>query len=503
MPFDLENKITWKELAPSLQSLFKTLQQQITKNANDIEDLNNRLDDLWEQMRTSIVPIGFIIPSQRVIPGWVKLDGSLYPREKYPDLYNYAVNNNLIVDDNTWANNNSRGNSTCEHISYRGFFSYGDGSTTFRVPDLRACFIRGTDDNRGYDVGRIHMSEQLATLVGGCYDDNRQDNDVGHLRTNGSVWRYWGGDLFDMTQYAGASLQDVIWCRIGNEHHYSYGTANNWYSAVRPRNVAYYWIMKAEFGLDLSAGDGTGGGNQGGDIDTNPGEGDVEPPDPDGSQELEDRLNNIDPIGTIKYSYTIPDGWMECNGSLLSRTDYSDLYTFAESNNLLISDSEWNNNNQGKFSYGDGSSNFRIPDFRGKFIRSLDSGAGIDGGRIIGSYQMDAQIKTASTIDNLVNTLNQTVAIRGNNQVNGDSNWVSSLPTFADSWEYFKKNEGNRHAYYRNAFAQIPGTRSLAEEYDTSLMADNGRTNTDGPEVRPLNIALRVIIKASIVKSST
>ena len=170
---------------------------------------------------------------------------------------------------------------------------------------------------------------------------------------------------------------------------------------------------------------------------------------------------------------------------------------------LLISDSEWNNNNQGKFSYGDGSSNFRIPDFRGKFIRSLDSGAGIDGGRVIGSYQMDAQIKTASTIDNLVNTLNQTVAIRGNNQVNGANNWVSSLPTFAASWEYFKKNEGNRHAYYRNAFAQIPGTQSLAEEYNTSLMAENGRTNTDGPEVRPLNIALRVIIKASMVKSST
>lgn len=170
---------------------------------------------------------------------------------------------------------------------------------------------------------------------------------------------------------------------------------------------------------------------------------------------------------------------------------------------LLISDSEWNNNNQGKFSYGDGNTNFRIPDFRGKFIRSLDSGAGIDGGRVIGSYQMDAQIKTASTIDNLVNTLNQTVAIRGNNQVNGASNWVSSLPTFAASWEYFQKNEGNRHAYYRNAFAQIPGTQSLVEEYNTSLMAENGRTNTDGPEVRPLNIALRVIIKASMVKSST
>ena len=353
MAFDLEKKITWKELSPSLQSLFKSLQEQITKNANDISDLNDKVDDMWEQIRTSIVPIGFIIPSQRVIPGWVKLDGSLYSRTQYPDLYQYAVDNNLIVDDNTWYNNNSLGSSTCEHISYRGWFSYGDGNTNFRVPDLRDCFIRGTDDGRGYDTGRIHMTEQLATLVGGCYDDNAQDNDVGHLRTfNGSVWRWWSGDFFDMAQYAGWGHQDVIWCRIGNEHHYSIGTANNWYSAVRPRNVAYYWIMKAEFGLGLNPGQGEGGGDDTGDIETNPGEGDVEPPDPDGSQALQDELDkleslikNVDPIGSIKYSYSIPEGWLQAAGQLLSREEYSDLYAFAQSNSLLVDENTWNNNN--------------------------------------------------------------------------------------------------------------------------------------------------------------
>ena len=33
---------------------------------------------------------------------------------------------------------------------------------------------------------------------------------------------------------------------------------------------------------------------------------------------------------------------------------------------------------------------FRIPDYRGVFIRGLDSGRGLDNGRILGSYQMDA-----------------------------------------------------------------------------------------------------------------
>ena len=361
MAFDLEKKITWKELSPSLQSLFKSLQEQITKNANDISDLNDRVDDMWEQIRTSIVPIGFIIPSQRVIPGWVKLDGSLYSRTQYPDLYQYAVDNNLIVDDNTWYNNRSGGN--CEHISYRGYFSYGDGNTNFRVPDLRDCFIRGTDDGRGYDPGRVHMSEQIPTIVGG-YDDNHNDSDIGLLSssTGGEqgdknlVYEDWSGDLIDHSQYYGFNKQNVWWGRVGNRTVYSKGTANAWYSAVRPRNVAYYWIMKAEFGLDLNPGQGEGGGDDTGDIDTNPGEGDVEPPDPDGSQQTQDELErleslikNVDPIGSIKYSYSIPEGWLQAAGQLLSREEYSDLYDFANSNSLLVDENTWNNNNQGKF----------------------------------------------------------------------------------------------------------------------------------------------------------
>lgn len=470
--FNLENKITWKELAPSLQSLFKTLQQQITKNANDIEDLNNRVDDLTDKLnnfinevKDSIVPIGSIMPSQRVIPGWIKLDGSLYSRETYPDLYNYAVENNLIVDENTWYNNTSRGSNTCEHISYKGYFSYGDGSTNFRVPDLRDCFIRGTDDGRGYDVGRIHMTEQLPTLVGGCYDDNCGDNDVGHLRNSGPVWSNWSADLFDMTQYSGTRYQDVIWCRIGNETHYSYNTANNWYAAVRPRNIAYYWIMKAEFGMDLSAGQGSGGGDDTGNIDTTPGEGDIEPTDPDGSGALQNQLKNIDPIGSIKYSYIVPEGWLECNGSLLSRTEYSDLFSFANDNGLLVSESDWNNYNQGKFSYGDGSTNFRIPDFRGKFIRSLDSGSGIDNGRVLGTYQMDAMQQITGTFP-------------------GNDNDGFPAPT------------GAFYHSYNKSYGPHDENGSVCGIWGF----DSSRVARSSNETRPKNISLRAIIKAKNIE---
>jgi hypothetical protein len=40
-------------------------------------------------------------------------------------------------------------------------FGAGDGSTTFKLPDLRGEFVRGWDDGRGIDIGRTFGSSQL------------------------------------------------------------------------------------------------------------------------------------------------------------------------------------------------------------------------------------------------------------------------------------------------------------------------------------------------------
>jgi microcystin-dependent protein len=39
-------------------------------------------------------------------------------------------------------------------------FGVGDGSTTFNLPDLRGEFMRGWDDGRGIDTGRVFGSAQ-------------------------------------------------------------------------------------------------------------------------------------------------------------------------------------------------------------------------------------------------------------------------------------------------------------------------------------------------------
>jgi len=68
----------------------------------------------------------------------------------------------------------------------------------------------------------------------------------------------------------------------------------------------------------------------------------------------------------------VPTGFLECNGAILSRTTYADLFAVIGT------------------TYGyTSSSNFKLPDLRGEFIRGFDNGRGVDSGRTIGSFQAD------------------------------------------------------------------------------------------------------------------
>ncbi|WP_340666085.1 phage tail protein [Rhodocyclus gracilis] len=43
-------------------------------------------------------------------------------------------------------------------------YGAGDGSTTFSIPDLRGEFLRGLDDGRGVDTGRLIGSAQSGAI---------------------------------------------------------------------------------------------------------------------------------------------------------------------------------------------------------------------------------------------------------------------------------------------------------------------------------------------------
>jgi microcystin-dependent protein len=71
---------------------------------------------------------------------------------------------------------------------------------------------------------------------------------------------------------------------------------------------------------------------------------------------------------------TVPGGWLECDGSNVSRTTYAVLFAAIGTT----------------FGSGDGSTTFGLPDLRGEFVRGWDHGKGTDSGRVHGSTQNDA-----------------------------------------------------------------------------------------------------------------
>jgi hypothetical protein len=93
------------------------------------------------------------------------------------------------------------------------------------------------------------------------------------------------------------------------------------------------------------------------------------------------------PVGGVVYvpSSAPPLGFLKMNGALLSRLTYGGLWGFAQaSNNITPTDAAWE---VGKFSPGDGSTTFRIPDGRGAFMRAWDDARGTDPGRALGTFQ--------------------------------------------------------------------------------------------------------------------
>lgn len=68
---------------------------------------------------------------------------------------------------------------------------------------------------------------------------------------------------------------------------------------------------------------------------------------------------------------TPPSGYLECDGSAVSRSTYAKLFS-------VIGET---------YGVGDGSTTFNLPDLRGEFIRGYDSGRGVDSGRTLGSWQ--------------------------------------------------------------------------------------------------------------------
>lgn len=100
-------------------------------------------------------------------------------------------------------------------------YGAGDGLTTFNLPDDRGEFIRGWDDGRGVDAGRVFGSTQSDAFKSHTHASDPGGGYVPSSRTGVAI------------NVSGTSARDSI---------YSTGAAGG--TETRPRNRAYLACIK-------------------------------------------------------------------------------------------------------------------------------------------------------------------------------------------------------------------------------------------------------------------
>ena len=122
------------------------------QNATTFEDRPQYIDEAaWSE--EDLVGVGELkwFPATSAPPGTIIADGTELNRADYPRLWAWANTYGRVVDDATWTGDATANNKGC--------FSSGDGTDTFRAPDLvtQLAFIRAHDTGGSRDQGELQL----------------------------------------------------------------------------------------------------------------------------------------------------------------------------------------------------------------------------------------------------------------------------------------------------------------------------------------------------------
>lgn len=135
------------------------------------------------------------VPTSAAPYGWLKANGAAVSRTAYPALF----------------------------AAIATTFGVGDGATTFNLPDFRGEFLRGFDDGRGVDTGRVFGSDQAGQMQSHTHTANGENGVSSYGQLTGDVATGGNGAGTVTTSAAGGATN-------GGEN--------------RPRNVAVLICIK-------------------------------------------------------------------------------------------------------------------------------------------------------------------------------------------------------------------------------------------------------------------
>ena len=183
--------------------------------------------------------------------------------------------------------------------------------------------------------------------------------------------------------------------------------------------------------------------------------------------------------GTGFQSDGVPTGYLECDGQLLDRSTFAALFNVIGTR------------------YGNTtSSNFRVPDLRGEFIRGYDHGRGIDAGRGINDPQGGQNQQhnhPASSNASVSDSGHFHHSFRSGNSGNRQHNSSLTSSNFPASGT----GAGHLNEAYNitSKTSEANVGRTSNENANISVNVNTSTSNDGGNEARPRNIAMLYIIK--------
>lgn len=130
-------------------------------------------------------PVGTVWEGYAAAPpaGSLLLGGQLVSRVTYADLYLHAAGLGLVVDEATWA------------ASAWTMFGAGDGSTTFRLPNLTEEFVTGVGPGRSLAQWQADAIQNITGAFGASSSDSSSLADgSGAFAHDGPASAQWGAD---------------------------------------------------------------------------------------------------------------------------------------------------------------------------------------------------------------------------------------------------------------------------------------------------------------------
>lgn len=196
---------------------------------------------------------------------------------------------------------------------------------------------------------------------------------------------------------------------------------------------------------------------------------------------------NLAPTGSVLpfAGATIPNGWLLCDGSAVSRALYSTLFS--------IIGTAWG--------YGDQSTTFNLPNLRAQFLRGKDAGSGNDPNVV----QRVASSAGGATGDNVGSYEAHGLAANGLS-LPADSMSLTGTTTFtASDHTHTYSGVGSKSYVTGTGFYYGNGGTVLAsgQTYSTGVPSASGTVGinyssgvyTDDNEIRPENAYVNYIIK--------